>query len=59
MTIEIDGRVFLQNIVPYIWWLNPITEENKNEIIENHKKTLIKEYINWEKFKLTINNFKE
>ena len=57
-TIEVEGRVFLQNIVPYIWGLMPITKANVNEVIDTHKSTLIKEYIDWEKFKLTINNFK-
>ena len=58
-TIEVDGRMFLQNIVPYIWGLIPITKANVNEVIKTHKDTLIKEYITWEKVWLTIKHFKK
>jgi hypothetical protein len=48
----------LQNIVPYIQWLNPINDDNIDEVINNHKTQLIKDYLNWERFWLTMNYFK-
>lgn len=53
----IGGRIFLQNIVPYIEWNNPITNENVQSIITFHKDWLRKDYIEWEKFKIKINHF--
>jgi hypothetical protein len=57
-TLEVEWRVFLQNIVPYIWWLNPITTDNVDEVITIHKTTLIKDYIDWLKFQTTVEYFK-
>jgi hypothetical protein len=57
-TLEVWWRAFLQNIVPYIQWLNPINDDNIDEVINNHKTQLIKDYLNWERFQLTINYFK-
>lgn len=57
-TLEVEWKVFLQNIVPYVWWLQPITNANVDEVITTHKAKLIEEYITWEKFRLTLNHFK-
>ena len=56
--MDIQGMVFLQNIVPYVWWLNWLNDDNIDEVIENHKNNIINDFINSEKMKLTINNFK-
>jgi len=55
--LEVGGAVFLQNIVPYVWGLVPITDENVDEVILDHKTKLIKWYADSEKFKLTIEHF--
>jgi len=57
-TLKVEGRMFLQNIVPYVGWLQPITKANVNEVIANHKTQLIKEYIDWLKFQVTLEHFK-
>lgn len=57
-TLDFAWRVFLQNIVPYIGWLNPINDDNVQEVIKTHKDTLINEYIEWEKYRLTVEYFK-
>jgi hypothetical protein len=57
-TLEVGWRVFLQNIVPYVWGLHPINDDNLEEVINNHKAQLIKDYLNWERMQLTINYFK-
>lgn len=56
-TIEIWGRVFLQNIVPFVEWLNPITEENVQNTIFLHKTELIAEYLSGLRLQLTIEHF--
>ena len=57
-TCEIWGRVFLQNIEPYINWNIWLDDSNIDWIIENHKNTILKDFILWEKFNLTLEYFK-
>lgn len=54
---SIWGRNFLQNIIPYIGWNNPLNDNNIDEVIESHKNTLVSEYIENLKITETINNF--
>lgn len=56
-TLEVMSRVFLQNIVPYAGGNNPINDDNLQDVIKNHKDTLIKEYIESEKYRLTVEHF--
>lgn len=56
--LEVEWKVFLQNIIPYIWWLNPITLLNIDEVVNKHKEQLIKEYTDWLRYQMTIENFK-
>jgi len=55
--LEITGRIFLQNIIPYIDWLNPINSYNLQEVINWHKNKIIEDYINTEKYKQAIDYF--
>ena len=57
-TLEVERRVFLQNIVPYVWWLKPINDDNLQETINTHRSELVSQYVNSEKVKLAINYFK-
>lgn len=52
------SKVYLQNIVPYIEWNNPITLTNKDEIILNHKNDIISEITNAYKFDKAVEYFK-
>jgi len=57
-TCEIWGRCFLQNTEPYVIWNIGLNDDNIDIIIQNHKNTILKDYINWEKFNLTLEYFK-
>ena len=57
-TAEIDWRVFLQNIVPFVSWNIALNDDNVDTVILEHKNKLIKDYIDWEKIMTTINYFK-
>lgn len=57
-TAEIDWRVFLQNIVPFINWNIWLDDSNIDTVILEHKNRLIKDFIDWEKKITTINYFK-
>ena len=56
-TVEVGGRVFLQNIVPFVEWNQPITEENKEEVIATHRKQLISDFIDSEKARIAEEYF--
>lgn len=57
-TVEVWGRVFLQNIVPYVSGNLPITNENVQTVFSEHKTQLINDYLISERIRLTILNFK-
>lgn len=57
-TLQVWGRNFVQYIVPYIWWNQPINDNNLKDIIKTHKDRLIQEYINSEKFRETVKYFR-
>ena len=56
--LSLEGRTFLQNIVPFISWLNPLNDDNIDEVSTNHKNQIIEENLNFKKFQLTIEHFK-
>lgn len=55
---NIDWRNFVQNIVPYIGWNQPLDDSNINDVISEHKNTLINDYITQIKIEESINYFK-
>lgn len=57
-TVEVGGRVFIQNIVPFVSGNQPITSGNIQEVFAKHKKELTNSYITSEKIRLTIELFK-
>ena len=53
----IKWRTYLQYHIPYVGWLQPLTDENINNVIEDHKNRVIEEYIEAEKINRTIEHF--
>jgi hypothetical protein len=49
--------MFLQNIVPFVEGNQPITEENKYEVIATHRKQLIADFIASEKARIAEEYF--
>lgn len=56
-TVEVAGRIFLQNIVPFVEGNQPITEDNKEEVIATHRKQLIADFIASEKARIAEEYF--
>lgn len=56
-TVEVAGRMFLQNIVPFVEGNQPITEDNKEEVIATHRKQLIADFIASEKARIAEEYF--
>jgi len=56
--ITVWWQTFLQNSAPYVQWLVWLNDKNIDKIILEHKTKLINDFIELEKLKLTINNFK-
>jgi hypothetical protein len=49
--------MFLQNIVPFVEGNQPITEDNKEEVIATHRKQLIADFIASEKARIAEEYF--
>ena len=55
--IRIDGKVYLQNIVPFVEWFIWITNENKQQVIDNHIGQLQDAYQTSQKFAIAVDYF--
>lgn len=55
--LNVQGRIYLQNIEPYVEWLNPITESNKEEVIQSHIEHLQEEYASSQKYLIAVDHF--
>ena len=56
--LEVEGRTYLQNHKPYVSGYEPITEENKEEVLNEHINQIKEEINNSYKLQETINHFK-
>ena len=57
-TVDIYGRIFLQNIVPYVNGMQPLNDDNIDEVIEQHKDQLIEDFVASEKETQAVKYFK-
>lgn len=55
--LNFQGKIYLQNIAPYVEWLIAITDSNKDEVIQSHIQHLQDEYAISQKYIIAIDHF--
>lgn len=55
--LNFQGKIYLQNIVPFVEWFIWITNENKQQVIDNHIGQLQDTYQTSQKFAIAVDYF--